>query len=89
MKKFFSPQILRESNDLFASLIDLIDSNYMRNLCHAGKSFVNLKNYRGDFMLFGLIAIVLIVVSAVVFSILGVAVDNLGDKCIEMIDRKK
>ena len=37
-------------------------------------------------MLFGLIAIVLIVVSAVVFSILGVAVDNFGDKCIEMID---
>ena len=50
---------------------------------------MNLKNYRGDFMLFGLIAIVLIVVSAVIFSILGVAVDNLGDKCIEMIDRKK
>ena len=31
MKKFFSPQILRESNDLFASLIDLIDSNYIRD----------------------------------------------------------
>lgn len=40
-------------------------------------------------MLFGLIAIVLIVVSSVFFSWLGVAVDNLGDKCIEMIDRKK
>ena len=63
--------------------------NPQRKTSQAGKSFVNLKNYRGDFMLFGLIAIVLIVVSAVVFSILGVAVDNLGDKCIEMIDRKK
>ena len=31
MKKFFSPQILTESNDLFASLIDLIDSNYIRD----------------------------------------------------------
>lgn len=31
MKKFFSPQILRESNDLFAALIDLIDSNYIRD----------------------------------------------------------
>lgn len=31
MKKFFSPQMLRESNDLFASLIDLIDSNYIRD----------------------------------------------------------
>ena len=31
MKKFFSPQILRENNDLFASLIDLIDSNYIRD----------------------------------------------------------
>ena len=40
-------------------------------------------------MLFGLIAIVLICVSAVIFSILGVAIDNLGDKCIEMIDRKR
>ena len=40
-------------------------------------------------MLFGLLAIVLIVVSAVIFSILGVAIDNLGDKCIEMIDRKR
>lgn len=40
-------------------------------------------------MIFGLIAIVLIVVSAVVFSVLGVAVDNLGDKCIALIDRKR
>ena len=40
-------------------------------------------------MIFGLIAIALIVVSAVVFSILGVAVDNLGDKCIELIDKKR
>lgn len=40
-------------------------------------------------MLFGLMAIVLIVVSAVIFSILGVAVDNLGNKCIELIDRKR
>ena len=31
MKKFFSPQILTESNDLFASLIDLIDKNYIRD----------------------------------------------------------
>ena len=31
MKKFFSPQILTESNDLFASLIDLIESNYIRD----------------------------------------------------------
>ena len=31
MKKFFSPQILRESNDLFASLVDLIDSNCIRD----------------------------------------------------------
>ena len=40
-------------------------------------------------MLFGLLAVVLIVLSSVVFSMLGVAIDNLGDKCIEMIDRKK
>ncbi len=40
-------------------------------------------------MLFGLLAVVLIVLSSVIFSMLGVAVDNLGDKCIEMIDRKK
>lgn len=40
-------------------------------------------------MLFGLLAIVLIVVFAVVFSVLGVAVDNLGDKCIELIDKKR
>ncbi|WP_407428226.1 hypothetical protein [Treponema sp.] len=40
-------------------------------------------------MLFGLIAVVLIIASSVVFSWLGVAVDNLGDKCIELIDRKK
>ena len=40
-------------------------------------------------MLFGLLAIVLTVVSAVVFSILSVAIDNFGDKCIEMIDRKR
>lgn len=40
-------------------------------------------------MLFGFFAIVLIVISAVVFSIPGVAIDNLGDKCIEMIDRKR
>ena len=39
-------------------------------------------------MLFGLIAIILIILSAVVFSLLGVAVDNIGDKCIEMIDRR-
>ena len=40
-------------------------------------------------MLFGLLAVVLIVLSSVIFSMLGVAVDNLGNKCIEMIDRKK
>ena len=40
-------------------------------------------------MLFGFIAVVLISVSAVIFSILGVAVDNLGDKCIERIDRRR
>lgn len=40
-------------------------------------------------MLFGFIAIVLIVVSSVVFSILSVVVDNFGDKCIEMIDAKR
>lgn len=40
-------------------------------------------------MLFGLLAILLIVVSAVIFSILGVAADNLGDKCIEAIDKKR
>mgnify|MGYP007069940982 CR=1 FL=1 len=50
---------------------------------------MDLKNYKGDSMLFGLLAIVLIVVSAVAFSWLGVAVDNLGDKCIEMIDRRR
>ena len=31
MKKFFSPQILTESNDLFSSLLDLIDKNYIRD----------------------------------------------------------
>ncbi|MBQ9623041.1 MAG: hypothetical protein IJR39_06875, partial [Treponema sp.] len=31
MKKFFSPQILTESNDLFVSLLDLIDKNYIRD----------------------------------------------------------
>ena len=31
MKKFFSPQILTESNDLFVALIDLIDSNYIQD----------------------------------------------------------
>ena len=40
-------------------------------------------------MLFGLLAVVLIVLSSVIFSMLGVAIDNLGDKCIDMIDRKK
>lgn len=40
-------------------------------------------------MLFGLLAVVLIVLSSVIFSMLGVAIDNLGDKCIEMIDRKR
>lgn len=40
-------------------------------------------------MLFGILALVLIVVSAVIFSWFGVAIDNIGDKCIEMIDRRK
>ncbi|MBR4599456.1 MAG: hypothetical protein IKO39_05350 [Treponema sp.] len=31
MKKFFSPQILTESNDLFSSLLDLIDKNFIRD----------------------------------------------------------
>lgn len=40
-------------------------------------------------MIFGILAVVLIVVSAVVFSVLGVAVDNIGDKCIDMIDKRR
>ena len=31
MKKFFSPQIFTESSDLFAWLLNLIDSNYIRD----------------------------------------------------------
>ena len=31
MKKFFSPQILTERDDLFSSLLDLIDKNYIRD----------------------------------------------------------
>ncbi len=40
-------------------------------------------------MLFGLFSILMVVFSAIVFSWLGVAIDNLGDKCIELIDRKR
>lgn len=58
----------------------------MTDICHTTR---NDGLYGGKIMLFGLLAIVLIIVSAVIFSVLGVAVDNLGDKCIEAIDAKR
>lgn len=40
-------------------------------------------------MLFGLICFALIVAQAVVFSLLSVGLDNLGDKCIKAMDKKR
>lgn len=40
-------------------------------------------------MLFGLICFVLIIAQAVVFSLLAVGLDNLGDNCIKAMDRKR
>ncbi len=40
-------------------------------------------------MLFGIICAVLILAQSVLFSVLAVGLDNLGDKCIEMMDRKR
>lgn len=40
-------------------------------------------------MIFGLICTILICVSSVFFSVLAVVLDNLGDKCIEKMDKHK
>lgn len=40
-------------------------------------------------MLSGILCIVLMCLFAVVFSVLAVVIDNIGDKCIANIDRKR
>ena len=40
-------------------------------------------------MLFGLVLVLSIVVGSVIFSILSIGIDNLGDKWIESIDRRR
>ncbi len=40
-------------------------------------------------MLLCLVSILGVVVLAFVASVLGVTIDNLGDKCIELIDRSR
>lgn len=39
--------------------------------------------------MFGILCLVLIIVQAVLFSVLAVGLDNLGDKCIKMMDKKR
>ena len=39
--------------------------------------------------MFGLIIVFSIVAGSAFFSILSIAIDNLGDKCIELIDKKR
>jgi len=40
-------------------------------------------------MLFGLLCVFLICASSVIFSVLAVAIDNLGDSWIKKIDMKR
>ncbi|MDD5789829.1 MAG: hypothetical protein PUE30_04825 [Spirochaetia bacterium] len=40
-------------------------------------------------MIFGFVCAFLICLSSVIFSVLAVALDNLGDKCIKRMDKKE
>lgn len=40
-------------------------------------------------MLFGILCVFLICLFSVVFAVLSVVIDNIGDKCIANIDRKR
>ncbi|MBQ6057867.1 MAG: hypothetical protein IJJ70_05495 [Treponema sp.] len=48
MKKFFSPQILTESNDLFVALIDLIDSNYIQDKMQVLSDILLSESLKGE-----------------------------------------